>query len=70
MLKRGHNGVKSMESNLKGNQMSHIRLGIGRPVSRESEKVAAYVLAKFTKNDKELIETDVLNKFEKIIESI
>ena len=45
---KGHNGLKSCVSSLGGMQFMRIGVGIGRPESRESRDVAAYVLRKMT----------------------
>lgn len=45
---RGHNGIKSCIGSLGGMEFSRIGVGIGRPESRESRDVAAYVLRKMT----------------------
>lgn len=43
---RGHNGIKSCISSLGGMEFTRIGVGIGRPESRESKDVAAYVMRK------------------------
>ena len=43
---KGHNGLKSCLSSLGGAGFTKIGVGIGRPESRESRDVAAYVLKK------------------------
>ncbi|KAL6712783.1 hypothetical protein ACLMJK_009624 [Lecanora helva] len=43
---RGHNGLKSVTNSLGGMPYARIRIGIGRPKSRDSTDVANYVLKK------------------------
>ena len=43
---RGHNGIKSCISSLVGMEFTRVGVGIGRPESRESRDVAAYVMRK------------------------
>lgn len=45
---RGHNGLKSCIGSLGGMDFWRVGVGIGRPESRESGDVAAYVLRKMT----------------------
>ncbi|MGO8685314.1 MAG: aminoacyl-tRNA hydrolase [Thermoleophilia bacterium] len=42
----GHNGLKSI-TGLVGAQYARLRVGVGRPASRDPEQVAAYVLEPF-----------------------
>lgn len=43
---KGHNGIKSCINSLGGIEFIRVGVGIGRPESRESKDVAAYVLKK------------------------
>ncbi|SLM38992.1 Peptidyl-tRNA hydrolase, conserved site [Lasallia pustulata] len=45
---RGHNGIKSCSGSLGGMEFWRVGVGIGRPESRESGDVAAYVMRKMT----------------------
>ena len=45
---RGHNGLKSCVSRLKGVAFTRIGVGIGRPESRESRVVADYVMKRMS----------------------
>ena len=45
---RGHNGLKSCVKSLGGDAFMRIGVGIGRPESRNSNDVAAYVLRKMS----------------------
>ena len=64
----GHNGVKSIFENLQTSNFYKIRIGISRP--EQKEKVANFVLSKFSIYELTMVE-DVLKKvtndFEKII---
>jgi peptidyl-tRNA hydrolase, PTH1 family len=53
---KGHNGLKSIMSVIGNTPFARIGIGIGRPVSRESDDVARYVLRKMTPPEKEKIE--------------
>lgn len=62
---RGHNGIKSCLASLGPVKFVRIGIGIGRPVSRDSNDVARYVLKKMTPAEKMRIEQaaeDVLDK--------
>ena len=50
---KGHNGLKSCKQSLNGEDFWRLGIGIGRPVSRESDDVAAYVLSAMSGQDKE-----------------
>ncbi len=64
----GHNGIKSIFKNLQTSNFYKMRIGVGRP--EQKEKVANFVLSKFSLNERIMVE-DVLEKvtndFEKII---
>lgn len=45
---RGHNGIKSIIENLKTYDFKRIRVGIGRPESRNSFVVSRYVTSNFS----------------------
>ncbi|KAI4722104.1 peptidyl-tRNA hydrolase [Aureobasidium sp. EXF-10727] len=62
---RGHNGLKSCLASLGGVKFVRVGVGIGRPVSREPNDVARYVLKKMTPVERQKVEgaaEDVLNK--------
>jgi PTH1 family peptidyl-tRNA hydrolase len=50
----GHNGLRSIDENI-GKDYMRLRLGIGRPANKEFE-TADYVLGKFTKEEKTVVE--------------
>ena len=52
---KGHNGIKDCMLRLQGVEITRIGIGIGRPLSRESADVAAYVLRKMNHEEKSLI---------------
>ncbi|RMX76863.1 hypothetical protein D0869_10340 [Hortaea werneckii] len=56
---RGHNGLKSILKLMRDVPFARIGIGIGRPVSRESNEVARYVLKKMTPPEKEKIDGSV-----------
>jgi len=56
---KGHNGLKSIMSLMRDTPFVRIGIGIGRPVSRDSDEVARYVLKKMTPTEKEKIEACV-----------
>lgn len=58
---KGHNGLKSIAEKLKGVEYTRIGVGIGRPVSREPDEVAAYVLRAMKAPEKSILEGCVGN---------
>ncbi|KAI8069602.1 peptidyl-tRNA hydrolase [Gongronella butleri] len=52
----GHNGIKSVMQKLGTEEFYRVRIGIGRPATRDPDQVADYVLGKFT--DQEHAELD------------
>ncbi|KAI1474407.1 peptidyl-tRNA hydrolase [Daldinia eschscholtzii] len=61
---RGHNGVKSVNANIKpadfpGAYWARISVGIDRPDGRDRTSVSDYVLKKFTRYQKDVIDTEV-----------
>ena len=52
----GHNGVKSVIEALRGDKgFKKLLIGIDRPVSRDPEDVAKYVLSRFRREELEVI---------------
>ncbi|XP_075628290.1 peptidyl-tRNA hydrolase isoform X2 [Balearica regulorum gibbericeps] len=51
---RGHNGVRSCISALRSNEMTRLRIGIGRPEGEVT--VSSYVLAPFSAGERERLE--------------
>ncbi|KAI5364862.1 Putative peptidyl-tRNA hydrolase [Septoria linicola] len=56
---RGHNGLKSIMSLIGNTPFVRVGVGIGRPVSRQSDDVARYVLRKMDQNEKSAIDGSV-----------
>ena len=54
----GHNGIKSIDSCITPNY-NRIRIGVGHPTNRAEENIVNHVLSRFSKQDKENIETDI-----------
>lgn len=54
----GHNGIKSIITHLKTEDINRIRVGIGRDDHKDT---ADYVLAKFTQNEQKTL-TDIVDK--------
>ena len=52
---KGHNGIKDCMLRLQGVEFVRIGIGIGRPLSRESADVAAYVLRKMKLEEKQKV---------------
>nr|OQO26693.1 hypothetical protein B0A51_06660 [Rachicladosporium sp. CCFEE 5018] len=62
---KGHNGLKSILGSMGGKPFVRIGIGIGRPISREPNDVAEYVLRKLTLEQRMKIEgcvDEVVNK--------
>lgn len=53
---RGHNGLKSIKEVLRGADYTRIGVGIGRPLSRDPDAVAAFVLKKMSPVERARIE--------------
>lgn len=53
---KGHNGLKSILAVMGNTPFARIGIGIGRPMSRESDDVAHYVLRKMTSGERDRIE--------------
>jgi peptidyl-tRNA hydrolase, PTH1 family len=50
----GHNGLKSLRTELGGTDFARVRVGVGRPDSTDPEIVAAYVLGRFRESREEV----------------
>lgn len=53
---KGHNGLKSILAVMGNTPFARIGIGIGRPISRDSDDVAQYVLRKMTPGERDRIE--------------
>ncbi|KXL42459.1 hypothetical protein M433DRAFT_59385 [Acidomyces richmondensis BFW] len=63
---KGHNGIKSIMATMGGTPFARISIGIGRPMSRESDEVSRYVLKKMTEAEKSTIDGCVEEVVEKL----
>lgn len=63
---KGHNGLKSILSVIGNTPFARIGVGIGRPVSRDSDDVARYVLKKTTPEERQKIEGSVEEVIKKL----
>lgn len=66
---RGHNGLKSIQRCI-GKGFTGITIGIGRPDSRDSDEVADYVLGKFNKSERQVLDGQVMDKFSSILDEM
>ena len=44
----GHNGLKSLKRELGSADFARVRVGVGRPATTDPDRVAAYVLGRFS----------------------
>lgn len=54
----GHNGIKSIDSQITPNY-NRIRIGVGHPANKNEDNIVNHVLSGFAKADKENIENDI-----------
>lgn len=70
---KGHNGITSIIESLQTKDFTRIGVGIGRPVSRDSQVVSDYVLGKFTPAENKIIKEKslqlVIQKLKEIAEA-
>ncbi|KAF3915570.1 hypothetical protein ABW21_db0205739 [Orbilia brochopaga] len=66
----GHNGLSSIASSLPGHSVHKIGLGINRPVSRDRDDVADYVLSTMPRGDINRMIEDALPKVKEIIHEL
>lgn len=64
---RGNNGIKSFNRHFKNDSYEKIKIGIGRPDSRDPDIVSDYVLSNFSKKELEIIEASSFLKIENYI---
>ena len=50
----GHNGLKSIREALGSPDFTRVRIGVGRPPTTDPDRVAAYVLSRFTEPKEEV----------------
>ncbi|HMT05790.1 MAG TPA: aminoacyl-tRNA hydrolase [Solirubrobacterales bacterium] len=68
----GHNGVKSLKGGFGSADFWRVRIGVDRPDSTDPERVAGYVLGKFSESN-ELVEgliDDAARETERLVERI
>ena len=68
----GHNGLKSLKSGLGTSDFWRVRVGVDRPDSTDPDRVAAYVLGRFSESDEEvrdLIESGA-DETERLVEKL
>ena len=56
----GHNGMRSIIAALGSSEFCRLRIGVGRPASRDAD-VARYVLSSFGRKEKKLLEETIEN---------
>lgn len=61
---RGHNGIKSLNKYFKNEDYEKIKVGIGRPTSKDPNIVANYVVGKFNNREIDLIKAKAYPKIE------
>ncbi|ODQ51284.1 peptidyl-tRNA hydrolase [Saitoella complicata NRRL Y-17804] len=67
---KGHNGIKSCNAHLGFETYFRIKLGTGRPESRDPEDVARFVLDPFTGGEWDEVERSVVPRVIQMIEKI
>ena len=65
----GHNGLKSLKASLGSGDFWRVRIGVGRPPTTDPDRVAAYVLGKFSepKADVEALIDDAADAAERVL---
>jgi peptidyl-tRNA hydrolase, PTH1 family len=65
----GHNGLKSLKASLGSADFWRVRVGVGRPPTTDPDRVAAYVLGKFTepRADVEILIDDAADAAERLL---
>jgi PTH1 family peptidyl-tRNA hydrolase len=65
----GHNGLKSLKAGLGSADFGRVRIGVGRPPTTDPDRVAAYVLGRFSepKADVAALVTDAADIVERIV---
>ncbi|KAJ3237760.1 peptidyl-tRNA hydrolase protein 1 [Chytriomyces hyalinus] len=63
----GHNGLRSIQTTFHTDAFGRLRIGIGRPASKDKEVVARYVLERFHLDEEEMLEEEVYPAVEKLI---
>lgn len=63
---RGHNGIKSLLAHMGKTGFVRVGVGIGRPLSREPDQVAKYVLKKMSPAERMRVEEAAGEAFERL----
>ncbi|KAJ3043141.1 peptidyl-tRNA hydrolase protein 1 [Rhizophlyctis rosea] len=63
----GHNGLKSITASLRTDEYRRLRMGIGRPESKDPGLVAKFVLSAIPDNDQFLLKSNAFPDFEKTL---
>lgn len=68
----GHNGVKSLKQGFGSADFWRVRIGVDRPDSTDPERVAGYVLGKFSESREQVEELidDAARETERLVERI
>lgn len=66
----GHNGLKSLQRGFGSSDFARVRVGVGRPMSTDSEDVASYVLGawKQSKNEVAALVDDAVGAVQRTVE--
>ena len=65
----GHNGIKSLIQSLGTSDFIRMKIGIGRPESRDPKLVASYVLSHFTNQELMELQQDIFPKVHTFIKT-
>lgn len=68
----GHNGLKSLNQHLGSPDFWRVRVGVGRPETTDPERVASYVLGRFTEPAAEVerLVSDAADEAERLLERL
>lgn len=68
----GHNGVKSLKQGFGSAEFWRVRIGVDRPQSTDPERVAAYVLGKFSESREQVEDLldDAARETERLVERV
>jgi peptidyl-tRNA hydrolase, PTH1 family len=64
----GHNGLKSVASELGGRDFARVRVGVGRPDTTDPDIVASYVLGRFSEPASEV--SDLVDRARDAVERV
>lgn len=68
----GHNGVKSLKRGFGSTDFWRVRIGVGRPDTTDPDRVAAYVLGRFSESREQVdcLIDDAVRETERLVERI